>query len=340
MFDYNKAFYRNIGWVTEEEQKKIATIKIAIGGLGGVGGDEIIGLARMGFQHFHIADFDSFEYSNFNRQSGATINTVGESKVDVTKKLLEEINPNIDIKCFYNGINEEEVGEFLKGVDIYVDSLDLFALHARILVFKECHKRKIVALTAAPLAMGVSFLAFTQESMSFDKYFGLKSPCRAKLNNCKDSLEGQYLIHLENFSENMIKLISGLSPTAYPRHYLQDSSKVDFFKKDLPSYKPGIDIASGTMCSNVMKVVLKRGIVIIAPRSLQFDAYLNKFKVSWRPFGYLNPLQALVRSIIKQKINMSMKWRKVKKVVSEMNDNNELHENINNKTIYRILSDL
>ncbi len=61
-----------------------------LGGLGGVGGDEAIALTRLCFQNFHIADLDTFDYSNFNRQNGANIETVGKSKALVTTEIMKK----------------------------------------------------------------------------------------------------------------------------------------------------------------------------------------------------------------------------------------------------------
>lgn len=201
MFSYQEAFRRNIGWVTEEEQKTIANTKIAVGGLGGVGGDEVIGLARMGFQKFHIADLDHFDLSNFNRQAGATVNTIGKSKAAVISEQLKEINPNIELKVFADGITDSNVDLFLDGVDVYVDSLDLFALHARTLVFEKAYDKNIPALTAAPLSMGVSFLCFMPGSMRFKEYFGFTWPSEDELKEVVGNPNERMKLYMRCYGE-------------------------------------------------------------------------------------------------------------------------------------------
>ena len=81
MFDYQSAFSRNIGWVTEAEQARLQNTQVAIGGLGGVGGVHLLTLARLGVGKFSIADFDVFDIVNFNRQVGALVSTIGQSKI-------------------------------------------------------------------------------------------------------------------------------------------------------------------------------------------------------------------------------------------------------------------
>ena len=59
-FNYERAFSRNIGWLTSSEQLKLKNAKIAIAGLGGVGGAHLLTLARLGVGSFNISDFDIF----------------------------------------------------------------------------------------------------------------------------------------------------------------------------------------------------------------------------------------------------------------------------------------
>ena len=72
-FDYQKAFSRNIGWVTQDEQSILSSKQIAIAGLGGVGGSHLLTLTRLGVGNFHVADLDIFELANLNRQAPACL---------------------------------------------------------------------------------------------------------------------------------------------------------------------------------------------------------------------------------------------------------------------------
>src|SRR3990167_9294146 len=99
LFDYQTAFSRNIGWVTEDEQARLREVRVAIGGLGGVGGVHLLTLARLGICEFSIADFDVFDIVNFNRQVGATMSTLGRAKIVVLEEMAREINPEINIRA-------------------------------------------------------------------------------------------------------------------------------------------------------------------------------------------------------------------------------------------------
>ena len=86
VFDYSDAFSRNIGWVTQAEQARLRKSRIAIAGLGGVGGAHLLTLARLGIANFNISDFDDFDVHNLNRQAGAFMPYMGQPKILLSTK--------------------------------------------------------------------------------------------------------------------------------------------------------------------------------------------------------------------------------------------------------------
>ncbi|SIS47898.1 ThiF family adenylyltransferase [Neptunomonas antarctica] len=276
MYNYDSAVSRNIGWVTEDEQNLLRNKRVAIAGLGGVGGAHLVTLARLGIANFNISDFDSFEVHNMNRQNGALMSTVGKEKLNVMRDKVFDINPSSDIRSFPTGVDSNNIDEFLEGVDLYVDSLDFFALDARKLAFRKCAEKKIPAITAAPLGMGCAFLAFLPGKLSFEDYF---------------CLEG----HTEE--QQLIRFLIGLSPSMLQKSYLVDMTRADFKAKKGPSTPMAVDLCAGIAGSNALKILLKRGDVIAAPYGLHFDAYKNKLTKTWRPGGNKNPLQKITLRI-------------------------------------------
>lgn len=271
-FDYQSAFSRNIGWVTETEQTQLRTKRIAIAGMGGVGGGHLLTLARLGIGAFNIADFDTFEIANFNRQAGATISSLDKPKVEVLASMACDINPDLTIRQFPTGINEENLDDFLQDVDLYVDGLDFFALSARRAVFAACHHLGIPAVTAAPLGMGAAVLVFLPGRMSFEQYF---------------CLEGQ------DEQEMLIRFLLGLSPAMLQRGYLVDPSQVNFLQHKGPSTIMACQLCCGLAAAEVLKILLGRGKLVVAPWGYHFDAYRNKFVKTWRPGGNRNLLQRI-----------------------------------------------
>ncbi|MGD8630411.1 MAG: ThiF family adenylyltransferase [Gammaproteobacteria bacterium] len=271
-FDYSAAFTRNTGWITQAEQAVLRHKRVAIAGLGGVGGSHLLTLSRLGIGAFTLADFDSFEIANFNRQAGAGVSTLGKKKTDVLVERALDINPELDLKIFPAGVDHDNVDDFLAGADLYMDGLDFFAVQARCQTFAACARNSIPAVTAAPLGMGVALLNFMPGKMTFDAYF---------------QLEG----HSEQ--EQLLRFLLGLSPAMLQGSYLVDPSAVRLAEHQGPSTPMACELCAGVAGTEALKILLGRGDVITAPRGLHFDAYRNRLVRTWRPGGNRHPVQRL-----------------------------------------------
>jgi tRNA A37 threonylcarbamoyladenosine dehydratase len=148
-FNYEQAFQRNIGWITREEQQVLRGRRVAIAGLGGCGGTYVTTLARLGVGDFTLADFDSFELANFNRQVGARMSTIGQPKIDVLRAMALDINPELDIRMFPQGVQDDKIDAFLEGAALFVDAIDIFALELRRKIYARCRTLKIPAVFSA-----------------------------------------------------------------------------------------------------------------------------------------------------------------------------------------------
>ena len=275
-FQYEQAFSRNIGWVTPAEQQQLRGKRIAIAGGGGVGGVHLLTLARLGVTQFHIADFDTFDIPNFNRQVGAMMSTVGQPKADVLARMARDINPDIEIKIFSEGVHGDNLDAFLAGVDLYVDALDFFAFDARQQTFAACARLGIPATTAAPLGMGAALLNFMPGKMTFEEYFGWG-----------DLPE----------EEKALRFVVGLAPGGLHRPYLMVPGSVSFAERRGPSTIMACQLCAGIIATESLKILLGRGDVLAAPWGMQFDAYRNKLKRTWRPGGNRHPIQRLAMAI-------------------------------------------
>lgn len=272
-FSYEQAFARNIGWVTPAEQAMLRTKRVAIAGGGGVGGVHLLTLARLGIGAFHIADFDRFDIANFNRQAGATMSTLGQPKVDVMADMARDINPELDIKIFPDGIDQNNLPAFLEGVDLYIDGLDFFAFDIRQQTFALCAAMGIPATTVAPLGMGAALMNFMPGQMTFDEYF-----------QWGDLPE----------IDKAIRFVVGLAPAGLHRPYLVEPSSVNFGERRGPSTIMACQLCAGIAATEALKILLGRGKVMAAPRGVQFDAFRNKLSRTWRPGGNNNPLHRLM----------------------------------------------
>lgn len=280
-FDYDKAFSRNIGWVTDSEQLRLRDARVAIGGLGGVGGVHLLTLARLGIGRFTIADFDIFDIANFNRQVGATVQTLERPKIDVLAEMARDINPEIELRSFPAGIQADSLDAFLDGVDVYVDGLDFFAFDVRRMTFAACERKGIPVVTAAPLGMGTALLVFAPGGMPFEDYFGF--------DGCDEM-------------EMAVRFLVGLSPAMLQRGYVADMSRINLAEHRGPSSIAACQLCAGVAAIETLKLLLGRGGVRLAPKGSQFDGYRMRYIRTWRPWGHRNPLQRLMISLVKAQL--------------------------------------
>lgn len=109
----------------KEAMDKLANSRVAVFGIGGVGGYVCEALVRSGVGAFDLIDDDKVCLTNLNRQILATRRTVGKYKADVMKERMLDINPNADIrvrKCFFLPENAEEFP--FEEYDYVVDAVD------------------------------------------------------------------------------------------------------------------------------------------------------------------------------------------------------------------------
>ena len=109
----------------KEAMDKLANSRVAVFGIGGVGGYVCEALVRTGVGAFDLIEDDKVCLTNLNRQIIATRKTVGQYKVDVMKERMLEINPKVDVrvhKCFFLPENAEEFP--FEEYDYIVDAVD------------------------------------------------------------------------------------------------------------------------------------------------------------------------------------------------------------------------
>jgi len=151
-FDYERAFGRNYGIFTPEEQERIRNAKILLVGCGGIGGVMAILLARCGVGNFVLVDPDVYEPTNINRQVTCFVDTIGRNKAEVTAKEIWRINPEAKIVT-YKEIAPDKMEEVIKkeGVAIVVGASDDFAMS--VVALSAANKVGKVAIMPYPVGM-------------------------------------------------------------------------------------------------------------------------------------------------------------------------------------------
>lgn len=118
-------FSRTEMLIGEDAMKKLQNSRVAIFGIGGVGGHAMEALVRSGLGEIDIIDSDKVVESNLNRQIIATRKTIGQYKVDAAEERLLDINPNIVIHKYQKFFTPETSEEFdFTKYDYVVDAID------------------------------------------------------------------------------------------------------------------------------------------------------------------------------------------------------------------------
>lgn len=255
-YKYENATSRNIGLFNDLEQVLLQNAVVAIAGVGAVGGNNLITLARMGIGNFKIADPDIFEEVNLQRQAGAFLSSLNNSKVSVMKNMVLDINPTAQIKTYFEGIQDKNIDDFLAGVDVVLDGIDAFQIGPRRLLYNKAREKGIYVLFSAPKAYGASLQVFDPRGMSFEEYFSIR----------------------DNMSraEQIAVFLLGIAPIFSSKNKL-DESKMDFEKEKAPALASTVALSTGIITSTILKILLNREKPTCIPHAFYLDAYHWRF---------------------------------------------------------------
>ncbi len=131
----------------KEAMEKLKNSRVAVFGIGGVGGYVCEALVRSGVGAFDLIDDDKVCLTNINRQIIATRKTVGKYKVDVMKERMEDINPDVDVrvyKCFFLPENADEFA--FDEYDYVVDAVD--TVTAKISLVMKCKEAGVPIISS------------------------------------------------------------------------------------------------------------------------------------------------------------------------------------------------
>ncbi len=270
-----------LGLYSREEVERLRRARVAIPGLGGVGGTHLISLVRSGIGAFNVADFDHFELRNLSRQY-ARFDEVGRPKAKVLAEEARRINPHLDLRVFTEGINKDNVAEFLEGVDVVVDGIEFFALEARRLVYKEAYRRNIPVITAAPLGFNASILVFHPEkSPDFEEYFNITE-------------------ETPRFDQLLLFTL-GLAPKPWFLKYL-DLASIDLAARRGPASVITCYLCTALAAMEAVRIILRRPGLKPVPYYFQVDLYLHRAHLGCLKKGNRSWRQRLKFWFLKRKL--------------------------------------
>lgn len=146
--DYDEVTQRNIGLLTQEEQDRVRTLVVAVAGCGGVGASAAHFLARLGVGELRLADPETFEPSNINRQLAAYVDTIGRNKADAVAEESRRISPGLTTVVHREGVGAGMLPEFLDGAHAVVDALDFWSLDVELELHAQAARRGLWIFTS------------------------------------------------------------------------------------------------------------------------------------------------------------------------------------------------
>ena len=182
--------YTRLEYLFDKDLEKIKNSKVCVVGLGGVGSIAMESLVRTGVGELTICDFDVINVSNINRQIITNHNNIGIKKVDASKKLCEDINPNIKLNIYDKKIDENNLEFFNYGFDYLIDAID--DVNAKLLLYKECLKRNITFISSMGTAKKLNPQKFKIIDLKKTSYDPLAKTLRKK---CRDlGIDGKIMV--------------------------------------------------------------------------------------------------------------------------------------------------
>lgn len=156
-------------------QEKLSNAVVGIAGQGGVGGGVALLLARLGVRHLKIADPDSFDISNINRQTGATPSTVGQNKAMVMGQMIHDTTPDVTIDIYPQGLDPSNAGDFVAECDLLIDCIDFYTIAERYALhqaFRSSPKCK-GCLSSKMVGFGANLYLFTRDGLTLEDFYGI-----------------------------------------------------------------------------------------------------------------------------------------------------------------------
>ncbi len=282
IFDRDTAFCRNLGWLSAPEQDTLRTARIAIAGLGGVGGSHLLTLTRLGVGKFNISDYDHFELHNLNRQAGATMSTLGQAKVEVLARMARDINPELDLRTVSGG------GDGSQPAGLPRRCRRLRRRHRLLRHGRPAHGFRSLPRARHPgrdrsaVGDGGRLPLFRAQGDELRRVFPAGGTAARRAARA---------LHRWAFA--------GDAPAELSCRALGG----EFHRGARVHRRPWpATCVPAWRRTEVLKILLRRGRIRAAPRGFQFDAYRQKFVHTSRPLGNAGPRQRLLLAAIRRKL--------------------------------------
>ena len=165
---------RTLPILEEDGLKALSAPLVTLAGLGGVGGGTFLNLVRCGVRRFRLAENGIFDPPDMNRQAAAFASTMGMPKIEVYERLAREINPEVELELFPEGLSVGNVERFLEGGDVHVGVIDVEkGADVKARESELVRRYNIPLFTAGVFGFGAAMIAYHPEGMSSNEFWGL-----------------------------------------------------------------------------------------------------------------------------------------------------------------------
>lgn len=170
----SERYARNFDTLTRADQEKLACSRVAVLGLGGLGGGVCEMLARIGVGHLTLIDGDVFEPSNLNRQLLCTEDLVGTSKAAAAEKRIEAVNSTVQVTAVHQYADSGTLYDLIKDDDLVVDCLD--SIPTRFILQAAAEKARIPLVAGAIAGVTGQVTVIYPGDEGYELIYGKKDP--------------------------------------------------------------------------------------------------------------------------------------------------------------------
>jgi len=294
---YLALFERNLGVFSQREQEHLREAKVAIVGLGGIGGTVSIVLARSGVSNFLLVDPERYDPPDTNRQVGCFSDTIGQYKADVIGREILRINPAARVEIHRERLPLEKTRHILKDWDIVVAEADDLAYSSKLLYLAQ-ELRKL-SISAMPSGFVGYVMCFPPSSNPIqpETLFGLPG----------------------NLSyEELHTLVESPENKCGRRWYIKQGKwRVDWFRgwrdgeKGLTQICPSVWICACLAATEIIKFLVGRWKIAQAPHMWHIMLADNRIKVE--PFKLTTRLfnRWALRAFSIRTLDIGRQWRSI-----------------------------
>lgn len=270
-------FHRTTMLLGQEGMAQLRGKTVAVAGCGGVGGAAALTLARLGVGGFVLADPGIFDPPDGNRQWAASRATLGRNKAEVHAELLRNINPNVRLTVFPEGVTAGNLDEFLAPADLLIDCLDISVpVPLRQEVYRRAMAKGLYTVSAPIFGFGTLILFAEPGGMGMD----------------------ELIAGFVRVASTESKLPAGFPEYFFVPHV--DAVEREIHKHRVPTSAISVVLATGLVSSEIARIFLKEqypGIEgpAVLPQVFAVDPLRRTFRVLHHAELFRDPGDAAAR---------------------------------------------